>query len=66
MVRTMFMQKMVSSPHHFLHQADELHEAAAELGHLLPNLGHMLVINLHQRLEGVAAMLHTKEMKYTQ
>lgn len=43
-------------PLHFLHQTDELHEAAAQLGNLLLHLGHMLLINLHQGLKGVAAV----------
>lgn len=51
--------KATGSPHHFLHQTDKLHEAAAELGHLLLHLGHMLLIDLHQRFEGVAAVLDT-------
>ena len=49
--------KVTSSPHHFLHQTDELHEAATQLGNLFLHFGHMLLIDLHQRLEGVAAML---------
>lgn len=51
--------KATNSPHHFLHQTDELHEAAAELGNLLLHFGHMLLVDLHQRLEGVATMLDT-------
>lgn len=51
--------KATSVPHHFLHQTDELHEAAAELGNLLLHLGHVLLVDLHQRLEGVATVLHT-------
>lgn len=45
------------SSYNFLHEADELHQATAQLGHLLFHLQHMLVVDLHQRLEGVATML---------
>lgn len=48
---------MTSSPHHFLHQTDELHQAATQLGNLLLYFCYMLLVDLHQRLEGVAAML---------
>lgn len=43
-------------PLHFLHQTDELHEAAAEHGNLLLHLCHVMLIDLHQRFEGVAAV----------
>ena len=46
-----------SSPHHFLHQTNKLHEAAAEFGNLFLHLGHMLLVDLHQRFEGVATVL---------
>lgn len=51
--------KTTSCPHHFLHQTDELHEASAELGNLFLHFSHMLLVDLHQRLEGVATMLDT-------
>lgn len=54
-----------SSPHHFLHQTDELHQAAAQLGNLLLHFGHMLLVDLHQRLEGVASMLDTAKTPIT-
>ncbi len=51
--------KATSGPHHFLHQTDELHEAAAELGNFLLHFGHMLLVDFHQRLESVATVLDT-------
>lgn len=51
------------SPHHFLHQTDKLHEAAAELADFLLHFGHMLLVDLHQRLEGVTTMLETAERR---
>lgn len=54
----------VRRAHHFLHQADELHEASPQPGHLLLHLAHVLLVDLHQRLERVAAVLH--EPKKTQ
>lgn len=50
--------KTARSSHHFLHQTDELHQAPTQLGDLLLHFGHMLLIDLHQRLERVSSMLH--------
>lgn len=46
------------SSHHFLHQTDELHQTSTQLGDLLLHFGHVLLIDLHQRLERVSSMLH--------
>lgn len=50
--------KTARSTHHFLHQTDELHQASTQLGDLLLHFVHVLLVNLHQRLERMSSMLH--------